>query len=291
MRMDASMTRDEFTRGLEFSKSLTLQALTRFWQMLTKGLQEIKDSPRPLASADMVLVRLAYAADLPSPEDVLRKITSAPPAGESVAPTRALSASAPTPPRMQATAGGAASAMRQPSPGRSEPQARASAQPAPAPAPRVKLVTFEDVVTLAQVNRDIQLKIALERDVRLLRFEEGTIEFSLVEGASPQIAQTLMRRLQDWTGIRWMVAISREEGGPTLKEQANAREQVRMTGVRAEPLVRSVLERFPGSEIVAIRSAEAEQPPASALAIEAETADAGGDEIGYADQIYTDEDL
>jgi DNA polymerase-3 subunit gamma/tau len=169
------------------------------------------------------------------------------------------------------------------------PQHRPTAQANAQPQARVELARFEDLVALAHANRDIQLKTALERDVKLVRFERGAIEFSLAPGASPQLAQTLMRRLQEWTGIRWMVAVSREEGAATLKEQADARAEEKMTGLRALPLVRKALETFPGAQIVAIRGPEAEPEPVTA-AIAPETAD-GGDEIGYADQIYTEDDL
>ncbi len=282
MRGDAALTQEEFSRGSAFARALTLPVLTRSWQILIKGLQEMKDSPRPLAAADMILVRLAHAADLPSPEDALKRLLSAP-AGEAAPAARAPSTGGGAPARSQMTsvAGGAQRQSAAPS---------AAAQTQSAAQPRVRLASLEDVVALAGVNRDIQLKVALERDVRLLSFEEGRIDFSLVEGASPQIAQTLMRRLQDWTGIRWMVAISREEGAPTIKEQANAREEERLVGVRAEPLVRSVLERFPGAQIVAIRAAETEPAPTAAL-IAPEAPDAGNDEVGYADQFYTEDDL
>jgi DNA polymerase-3 subunit gamma/tau len=155
--------------------------------------------------------------------------------------------------------------------------------------PRVRVKSLEDVVTLAAAHRDVQLKIALEQDVRVVRFEEGSIDFSLTPGASPQIAQTLMRRLQEWTGIRWMVALSREEGAPTIKERADAREADRLTGARALPLVRSVLERFPGAEIVAIRSPADEAPPTTAAIAPEPTG--GDDEIGYADDMYSEDDL
>jgi DNA polymerase-3 subunit gamma/tau len=227
----------------------------------------------------MVLVRLAYAADLPSPEDVLKRLANAPPDGGG-----ARTASA-------GTNGGSAprAALAAPSVMQSQ-AAPANAPRAAAPEPRVRLHRFEDVVALAGAHRDIQTKIALERDVRLVHFEEGKLDFALAPGASPSIAQTFMRKLQEWTGIRWMVAISREEGAPTLKEVADAREQEKLTGVRAEPLVRSVLERFPGAEIVAIRSI-ADEPAPTAAIIAPETPDAGGDEIGYADETYTEDDL
>ena len=79
-------------------------------------------------------------------------------------------------------------------------------------------------MALAGQHRDIQMKLALERDVRLVRFEQGQIEFSLSSGASPQLAQTLARRLQEWTGTRWMVAVSNAPGAPSLKEQEDARD-------------------------------------------------------------------
>ena len=287
-RPDSSVSPEEASRGGAFAGALSMPVLTRAWQLLTKGLQDMRDAPRPLAAADMVLVRLAYAADLPTPDDVLRKLASAPQGGgDGRAPVRQGSPSG----------GGGASAMaaaaRPMSVAASTPlpqqRPTAQAQVETQPQARVEIPRFEDLVTLAQVNRDIQLKIALEQDVRLVRFERGSIEFSLTPGASPQLAQTLMRRLQEWTGIRWMVAVSREEGAPTLKDQADARAEEKMTGVRAIPLVRKVLEAFPGAQIMAIRAPEVEPEPVTA-AIAPETAD-GGDEVGYADQIYTEDDL
>ena len=284
-RPDGSVSPEEGARGAAFAAALSIQVLTRAWQLLTKGLQDMRDAPRPLAAADMVLVRLAYAADLPTPDEVLRKLKDAQQGGADGGPSRQATSSG---------GGGGASAMavaRTMSVAASAPapQHRPTAQASAQPQARVELARFEDLVTLAHANRDIQLKTALERDVKLVRFERGAIEFSLAPGASPQLAQTLMRRLQEWTGIRWMVAVSREEGAATLKEQADARAEEKMTGLRALPLVRKALETFPGAQIVAIRGPEAEPEPVTA-AIAPETAD-GGDEIGYADQIYTEDDL
>ena len=131
----------------------------------------------------------------------------------------------------------------------------ASAPRNAAAAPSVALARFEDVVALAGHHRDIQMKLALERDVRLVRFEQGQIEFSVMPGGSPQLAQTLARRLQEWTGSRWMVAVSNAPGAPSLKEQEDAKARLALSGVRAEPLVESVLAAFPGAEIVAVRAA------------------------------------
>jgi DNA polymerase III subunit gamma/tau len=277
-RPDVSITQDELTRGRAFAAVLGPAVLTRAWQILAKGIQDVRENPRPLAAADMVLVRLAYAADLPTPEDVLRRLADAPP-GSGSAPSGGSAAA-------QGASGAVmqqGSALRAPAAApQSAPRAQLAA-PQAAAGPRIRSIA--DMIALASANRDIQMKIALERDIRPVRLEEGSFEFSLAPGASPQIAQTLMRKLQDWTGIRWMVAISTESGAPTLKEAEAEKETVRMTGVRAEPLVRSVLERFPGAEIVAIRTVD-EEPAAVAF----QPAAASSDEVAYTDAITSDDD-
>jgi DNA polymerase-3 subunit gamma/tau len=154
-----------------------------------------------------------------------------------------------------------------------------------AAAPKVRVETFDGLIALAAHNRDIQIKTALERDVRLVRFEEGSLEFALAPGASSGLAQTLMRKLQDWTGTRWMVAISSAAGAPTLREQAEAKEQERRIGVQADPIVRGVLERFPGAEIVAVRS----NAPDDGIVPPGPVAAESSDEIAYVDDDKEDD--
>ncbi len=241
---DAPMTApaaEEAAAARKNAEALSIAALNRAWQILLKGVMETRESARALAAADMVLVRLAYAADLPTPDEALRKLGFGLP-GEAPAPL------APSRP----SNGGARAALA--------PQPEVFAEPAITPAPRgdseprAHFARFEDVVAKAASERDIQLKIMLERDVRLVRFERGQVEFSLAPGGSPQLAQILMRRLQEWTGERWMVALSRAEGAPSLAEQAAEKARARERGVEADPLVRAVLERFPGARIVDVRA-------------------------------------
>jgi DNA polymerase III subunit gamma/tau len=260
---DVSLTPEERTRGQRFAQELSIPVLTRAWQLLLKGLREVKDSPRPLVAADMVLVRIGFAADLPTPDEALRRLAVM---------TSGLAQEGSRPP----DAGGRGH----------EPLAVATAgsvvERAPhleAAGPSVALARFEDVVALAGRHRDIQMKLALERDVRLVRFERGRIEFSTAPGASPQLAQTLARRLQEWTGGPWMVAISSAPGAPSLKEQEDAKASDALSGVRAEPLVQSVLAAFPGAEIAGVRAYE---PPPRTMP-SAGTDDETNDEIGFND--------
>jgi DNA polymerase-3 subunit gamma/tau len=295
---DVAISQEERSRGETFAKSLSVQTLTMVWQIVAKGVVDVKDSPRPLAAADMVLIRIAYASGLPSPEEVVRRLQSMP-AGEGAgASSGAPGGSSGPSTRAAMGASASAGALGSASAAAAAPRQRLAAVPdaPPSPAarahasavPRVQLSRFEDVVALAQMRRDIQLKIALERDVRLVHFEHGKIEFSLVEGVSPAIAQQLMRRLDEWTGERWQIIVSDQIGGPSLKELSDEREQARMVGVQAHPLVQSVLEQFPGAQIVEVRMAE---DNAAAPAVpDALAADVAQDEVAFEDQFSTGDD-
>lgn len=261
---DISLTPEERLRGKLFSQQLSMPVLTRAWQLLFKGIREVRDSPRPLIAADMVLVRIGFAADLPAPGEVLRKLV----------PVRNEE------PREGLAAQEAKTGPRTPAGGGSSPLARVSPPQAVAAAP-VTLSRFEDVVALAGRHRDIQLKAALERDVHLVRFEQGRIKFSVAPGASPNLAHMLMTRLQEWTGSRWLVTVSSEPGAPSLKEREEAKARDVLMNVQSDPFVQSVLAAFPGAEIVGVRPKET--LPESPLA--AGAGNKANDEIGFYDGV------
>jgi DNA polymerase III subunit gamma/tau len=266
---DPAVSEVERERAQEFAGKLTVRVLARAWQILLKGVEDVKDSPRPLASAEMALIRLAYASDLPTPEETIRKLSQT-----SEGPRQA--------PPLPSGGGGPRASMRlavtEPTPVVSAPPARAPAPAPPAPsAPR--LAHFEDVVALARSKRDIQLTQSLERDVRLARFEQGSIAFTLVEGADSGLAQTLSRRLQEWTGERWMVALVPGSTASTLREATQALEAERKSSAASHPLVQKVLDRFKGARIVEVRRPEA---PSSTDAPPPATGEVD-EEISYAD--------
>ena len=134
---------------------------------------------------------------------------------------------------------------------------------------------------MAIANRDIQLKTALERDVRPVRLEPGSFEYEAAPGASPQLAGHLMRRLSEWTGTRWMVAVVSQGGAPTLREQSAAGAQQRQRELESHPVVSRVLELFPGSRISQVRDLTKDLPLPEPVA----TATGGDDEVGYADAL------
>ncbi|WP_428981053.1 DNA polymerase III subunit gamma/tau [Lichenibacterium dinghuense] len=287
---DPALTEQERVRGGAFAQALSLPVLTRTWQLLVKGLADVKDAPRPIQAADMVLVRLACAADLPTPDEVIKRLVSMPAGdGAPLLPPPGGGGGA----RLPALGGGgSAAAIAVGSPLRHAPAVQgapmASARTAAAPQSSLRLDAFTDVVALAQARRDIQLKLALERDVRLVRFEDGHIEFELAPEGSRDTAANLSRRLAEWTGVRWMVSVVSGGGAPTIREEADAKARSEKDDVAADPTVRLLLDTFPGAEIVAVRSLI--EPPAPAPVAVAALDEPDAD-IGYAEDEYTDDDL
>jgi DNA polymerase III subunit gamma/tau len=254
--------------------------------MLLKGIAEVKEAARPIAAAEMVLVRIAYAADLPSPEDVIRSLGDAPqgPAASGrgdgavasgllgAPPSRPL----PSPPPLagegrvgvgegrEGVRASARQALAVPSAVARDPVSRIAATPATAQLPT--FAQFSDLIAFVGDKRDLQLKAVLERDVRLVRFEDGRLEIALEPSASKTLIGDLGRRLAALTGRRWMVVVSTEPGEPTVRSQLEARHDEFRRGVQADPLVQSVLARFPGAQIVAVRQPEPDPAPPMAAA-------------------------
>ncbi|MGZ5836136.1 MAG: DNA polymerase III subunit gamma/tau [Xanthobacteraceae bacterium] len=263
---DRSVADTERTRGRAFAAALSMRVLSRTWQMLFKGLPEVQSADRPIMAAEMVLVRIAYAAELPTPDDVIRSLT------EDNGETRP-SGTARSVPSAPATVPSASSSLSQPRADFSRGGARAAVSQAPmqsapvretaeaAPSAARVINRFEDLVALAAEMRDLQTKAALERDVRLVRIEDGRLEVALEPTASKVLIGDLGRKFSQWTGRRWMVVVSAEPGQPTVKSQLDARREENERGVRADPLVQAVLRKFPGAEIVAVRAREDEVLP------------------------------
>jgi DNA polymerase-3 subunit gamma/tau len=130
-------------------------------------------------------------------------------------------------------------------------------------APSLSVASFSALIALANEKRDILMKTALERDVRLVRFEDGQLEIALEPSARKTLVTDLQRKLSEWTGRRWVVVVSREQGESTVSAQLAAKKTEMEQGVRADPLVQAVLSRFPGAEIVGVtrRDGAAEPPP------------------------------
>jgi DNA polymerase-3 subunit gamma/tau len=272
---DPTITPEEARRGQDFARRLGMRVLTRAWQILTRGLPEVQHASRPMAAAEMLLVRLAFAADLPTPDEALKLLKDG--GGASTGVVRAAPAGA----------GGAPSAGLARVAGAYPAALPMQAElPRDAAAPRLRIDGLPQLVALAAERRDVQVKAALERDIRPVRLEHGVFEFGLVEGAPTDIVQLIGRRLQEWTGQRWTVALASQADQPTIREMARRAEEAghaeRVRDLGAIPLVRALLEAFPGAEIIR------ERLPAAEAEAAADEPDDDGLALGPE---YTDDDL
>ena len=225
-------------RARPLADKLALPALARVWQMLLKGLEEVQTAPSPIRAAEMVLVRLAYVADLPSPAELVRSL---------VAPTTPGGPAAAQAPAAVRGNGAVTAPIVSAAPEPDVPAAPEAAGHEPMPQ------SFAEVVALFDKRREAVLRSHLSSQLHLVHFEPGRIEFRPAPGAPRDLANRLGQLLSEWTGTRWLVAVSEAEGEPTLREQGERRERDLRNEVAEHPLVQAVLETFPGATIAAIR--------------------------------------
>ncbi|WP_282008768.1 DNA polymerase III subunit gamma/tau [Brevundimonas aveniformis] len=219
---------DQAQRMAALGTNLSAGTLARVWQLLLKAHEEVRRAPDPAAAAEMAILRLAYASDLPSPEDMVRRLQSgdsptAPPPGSG---------------GRAAASGGGAVAMAQP---------RAEATPLASPQ------TFDETVALIESKRDVKLLMDVRRFVKLVSFQPGRITFEPVPDCPPDLTRRLVGRLREWTGRPWLVATEGGGGGESLYEQERRRLNDEKAAIQSDPFVLSVLEFFPGAELINIR--------------------------------------
>jgi DNA polymerase-3 subunit gamma/tau len=238
---DVSLTPDERTRGAQLASKLGMRALSRTWQVLFKGYDEVQQAGNALQAAEMVLVRLAYAADLPTPDELIAKLSNQP------AP------SSPQPaPIARGPAGGGPSAARQ-----LQPQVAPQFEAAPAPvvpqsAPQAFASprSYAELVALAGEKRDLIVKHALESSLRPVSIGDGRLEVALVQNADPSIIQTLSARLKLWTGKQWLITLKTDaQHVPTMREQREERQEAVRQEAHQDPLVQAILDTFPGATV------------------------------------------
>lgn len=255
---DVTLPETQRNRGRDLAAKLGMPVLARSWQMLLKGLQEVRAAPVPLAAAEMVLVRFAYAADLPSPADLAKEWK------DKGGPGVAAPSSRPT---GGGNGGGASAGLAVAA------QPRAMASPQPQPGETVALAAmpanFSAVVALCKEMREGILAGELVNDVHLVSFEAGRIELRLNPGAHHDLPSRLIEKLKAWTGQRWMVSLSKLPGEPTLAEQEQAQDSQRRAHAQAHPLVQAVLTTFPGAALEDVRELVPEVVEAEAAADEA----------------------
>ena len=265
----------ERLRAREFAAKISMRVLSRMWQMLLKGVTEVQGATRPAAAAEMVLVRIAYVADMPTPDEAIRMIEQNGGASPALA-GNAAPRSAPAAPVSSMLPSRASASPRSNAEPSVRPQMIApSAEAQSAPARRI--ASFPELVALAGEKRDLLTKAALEADVRLVRIEDGRLEVALERSAARTLINDLSRKLEQWTARRWTVVVSNEAGQPTLRSQNEVAKNQRERAAESDPRVQEVLARFPGAKVVEVRKL-APEPPESHASAEDPAESSDGDE-------------
>jgi DNA polymerase III subunit gamma/tau len=240
-----TLPKEQAARLAAIGASVSAGSLSRIWQLLLKAHEEVRRAPDAAAACDMALIRLAYAADLPGPEEALKRLQ----AGESIPGVPG--------PSGGGSGGGAVASMG----GGVTAQARPMAAPQPQGDVAPSLQSFADVMNLIKAKRDIVLQLDVERYVRPISFRQGAIEYEPAPGAPNNLAQRLVGRLKEWTGQPWLIA-ARGGGGAESAWERQKREALEVRAeVEADPFVRSIMEAFPGTEIISVRNL----PPPEAM--------------------------
>ncbi len=264
-------------RAAWLAERLSMPLLARAWQMLLKGIEEAGKAPDPLAAAEMVLIRIAYVADLPPPDEIMKALGGAgqvsrraapatpPPADRE--PRAPLNVAAPS---AASTGDGGFETSELPVEwvaddalpleaygdlieGLSE---HDDAAPAPQGQSARPLRTFAEVAELAGERRDARLRTHLEEYVSLVKFDgtAGSIDLFLLPGAPPEIANDLREKLNRWTDRRWVVVLSKAAGEPTLGHQRRDREAAELAQLKKHPAVAAIFEAFPDAKFAAVRT-------------------------------------
>jgi DNA polymerase III subunit gamma/tau len=238
----AGLSGEEKARAAGLGERLSLAILARAWQMLLKGLEEVARAPDASAAAEMVLIRLAYTADLPTPDEVIRVV-----GGVGKIPARI---TAPERDGRPATA----SKLDTPLPGLAQTEESDGAgeelDEGADYAPGPMLGSFADVVAFAGAQREAKLKVHLEEHVSLVKFDAaGSIELHLLAGAPKELANELREKLNAWTGRRWIIAISKTPGAPAMGQVQRERDAAELSDIKRHPSVAAVLQQFPDAVV------------------------------------------
>ena len=246
---DPTVSPDERARGATLSEQLAMRVLTRMWQMLLKALDEVVQAPNSMMAAEMAIIRLTHVADLPSPEELIKKLqNSSPPPVPPSGGTSGVSAGIVTNAQSNtmvtsASTGGPTASL-------------GSAQPATKTVSALAhFATFDAVVDLVRSQRDVKLLVEVESCIRLVSYQPGRIEFTPTSDAPSDLSQRLGGALQRWTGARWAIILSNTGTAATITEDRTAAEGAIKAEAQKHPLMQAAIASFPNAKIIDIRTA------------------------------------
>ena len=252
---DPTVSPDERNRGLMMADALPMRVLSRMWQMLLTSLEEVSRAPNTMMAAEMAVIRFTHVADLPTPDDLIRKLQNTP-VSIPIAPDQGMSSSRK---EAQPIADDARRSQQSHNDRLHVPKTASQSgaimalASEPSPKALARFMQFEDVLDLIRHHRDVKLLVDVETTLKLISYSPGRIEFEPTDNAPQDLAQRLGSRLQTWTANRWAVSIG-DNGAKTIAELRDTAANALTQEAQKHPLVQAVLIAFPKAKITEIRT-------------------------------------
>ncbi|MDY6407770.1 MAG: DNA polymerase III subunit gamma/tau [Pseudomonadota bacterium] len=226
MANDITVPESERTRGKELAQKLSMASLTATWQLLMKGVAEVRTADSPIKALDMLIVRLAYLSDLPSPAQILEDIKKngiVSPLPHNTTPISPL----PSPPK--------------------------KTDLPPTPTQNSGLSDWADLAKLARDKSERLLAFQIEHFIRPISFDQGLLTCTFTSDTPRDFGAHLTQFLSRETGMTWVIKTQVSGGGQTLHERKEAAQNALLSELKQTPVISSALTAFPGAKVDKVR--------------------------------------
>ena len=227
-----SLGPEGFSRIKSLKDKTSVKHLSRYWQMILKASSEIKNFSKPLAALEMAIIRMSYISDLPTPDEIIKKIE-----GENTELSEKKSPDSEINNSIKVTPTVSVKPVQQ------EKIIEENCDTDPK--------NFEDIIELVRLNKNIRLQYDLENNVSLVSFERGKIELNILNN-DEKILFTLSNKLQEWTHEKWLVVSSSLQGQKTIKEARDDGQFELQSLIKEHPIYKKALMEFDTVDITSI---------------------------------------
>lgn len=211
----------------------SVKNLSRYWQMILKAANEIKNFSKPLSALEMAVIRMCYISDLPTPDEIIKKFDS-----------KDISLAEKKTPKLESKP---SVSMISSSSEKQEPEEAIIEVVATKKTPE----DFNEIIQLARLHKDARLQYDLENNVSLVSFDTGKIEINILNG-SESIASDLSKKLFEWTEKKWIVLLSSSQGKKTINQEREESDLMIRGNIEKHPIYIATLEEFKNTSIKSI---------------------------------------
>ena len=228
-----SLGPENITRLKKIIEGESVKNLSRYWQMILKAANEIKNFSKPLSALEMAVIRMCYISDLPTPDEIIKKFDD-----------KDISLAEKKTPKLESKP---SVSMISSSSEKKEPEETLIEEVGTKKIPE----DFNEIIQLARLHKDARLQYDLENNVSLVSFDTGKIEINILNG-SESIASDLSKKLFEWTEKKWIVLLSSSQGKKTINQEREESDLMIRGNIEKHPIYIATLEEFKNTSIKSI---------------------------------------